>query len=203
MPNADFFAALGFFTRSGFLDPDTCAGLRAEVNRAPASPATVRADARSYDVDRSTRSTDWAEVVPEAVELIEGRLASVLPEVAQHYDLPLTGVQPLQFLVYQPGDFFERHRDRAEGDDAPSFSRARSIAAVIFLNGVGDAATAEAYRGGALTLYGLFDQSGADALGFPLEAEEGLLITFPADVMHEVRRVEEGKRYTVVTWFVT
>ena len=203
MPNADFFAAMGFFTRRGFLDSDTCARLRAEVERAPASPATVRADARSYAVDRSTRSTDWAEVAAEAVELVEGRLAGVLPDVARHYDLPLTGIQPLQFLVYEQGDFFERHRDRAEGDEAPSFSRARSVAAIIFLNGEGDPATGEAYRGGALTLYGLFDQSDAEALGFPLDAEEGLLITFPADVMHEVRRVEDGKRYTVVTWFHT
>jgi len=202
MPNAEFFAAMGFFTRRGFLDPDTCAHLRAEVKRAPASPATVRADARSYEVDRATRSTDWAEVVPEAVDLVEERLASVLPEVARHYELPLTGVQPLQFLVYEQGDFFERHRDRAEGDDAPSFSRARSVAAIIFLNGEGDPGSGEAYRGGALTLYGLVDQSDAETLGFPLEAEEGLLVTFPADVVHEVRPVEAGERYTVVTWFV-
>ena len=40
-----------------------------------------------------------------------------------------------------------------------------------------------------------------EALGLPLEAEEGLLATFPADVVHEVRPVEAGERYTVVTWF--
>ncbi len=42
-------------------------------------------------------------------------------------------------------------------------------------------------RAGALTLYGLFDQPDAETLGFPIEAEEGLLVTFPADVVHEVR----------------
>jgi len=205
MPTADFFASLGLFTRRGFLDPDTCARLRAEVKHAPANPSTVRADARSYEVDRSTRSTAWAQVADEAVELVEARLASVLPEVAQQYDLPLTGVQRLQFLVYEQGDFFKPHRDRAEGDDEASFSRARAVAAVIFLNGEGDPTAGEAYRGGELTLYGLFDRSDGEGegLGFPLEAEEGLLITFPADVLHEVRLVEEGKRYTVVTWFVT
>lgn len=202
MANADFFAALGFFTRRGFLDPGTCARLREEVRRAPASPATVRADARSYQVDRSTRRTDWADVPPDAVALVEQRLAEVVPDVGRHYDLPLTGVQPLQFLAYQPGDFFELHRDRAEGDDAPSFSGARRVAAVVFLNGEGDPASSEAYRGGALTLYGLFDQPDAETVGLSLEAEEGLLMTFPADVVHEVRRVEAGERYTVVTWFV-
>jgi len=77
------------------------------------------------------------------------------------------------------------------------------VAAIIFLNGEGDPSASDAYRGGALTLYGLFEQSDAETLGFPLEAEEGLLITFPTDVMHEVRPVEAGERYTVVTWLVT
>lgn len=201
MPNADFFAALGFFVRRGFLDPETSARLRAEVRGAPVSAATVRTDDRVYDVDRATRSTDWAEVAPEAVELVERRLAAVMPEVSRHYGIPLTGLQPVQFLVYRAGDFFERHRDRGEGDDTPGFSRARGVAAIIFLNGEGDPSTSDAYRGGALTLYGLFEQPDAETLGFPLEAEEGLLATFPADVTHEVRRVEAGERYTVVTWF--
>ena len=202
MPDADFFAALGFFTRREFLDARTCARLRADVGAAPASAATVRTDDRTYDVDRSTRSTKWAEPAPEAVELVEGRLAAIMPEVSRHYGVPFTGVQPLQFLVYRQGDFFQRHRDRGE-DDAPAFSRARRVAAVIFLNGEGDPSVSAGYRGGALTLYGLFEQPEAETLAFPLEAEEGLLVTFPGDVMHEVRPVEAGERYTVVTWFRT
>jgi predicted 2-oxoglutarate/Fe(II)-dependent dioxygenase YbiX len=98
------------------------------------------------------------------------------------------------------GDFFERHRDRGEGA-APSFSRARRIAAVVFLNGEGDPTSFDAYRGGHLTLYGLFEQPESESIGLPLEAEEGLMVTFPADVIHEVRPVESGERYTVVTWF--
>ena len=89
----------------------------------------------------------------------------------------------------------------ARASDTPGFSRARRVAAVIFLNGEGDPSVSDGYRGGALTLYGLFEQPDAETLGFPLEAEEGLLVTFPADVTHEVRPVEAGERYTVVTWF--
>lgn len=200
MPNADFFAALGFFVRREFLDPDTSARLRSAVRSGPARPATVRTDAGTYDVDRSTRRADWAKIAPELVEMVEGRLKAIVPDVATQYGVPVTGIQPLQFLVYRQGDFFDRHRDRDEGDDSPAFSRARRVAAVIFLNGEGDTA-ATGFRGGALTLYGLFDQPEAEALGFPLEAEEGLLFTFPADTAHEVRPVEAGERYTVVTWF--
>ena len=196
MPNADFFATLGLFVRPGFLGPEASAMLREAVRAAPAAPAIVRTNEGTYDVDRSTRSTDWAEMAPEAVELVDGRLEAVMPALAKHYGVQLSGIQPLQFLVYREGDFFERHRDRGEG----GFSQARRIAAVIFLNGEGDPA-AGAFMGGALTLYGLFDQPDAETLGFPIEAEEGLLVTFPAELVHEVRPVEAGERYTIVTWF--
>jgi SM-20-related protein len=199
MPDADFFTALGFFTQRGFLDSETCARLRVDMGASSRRVATVRTDHGTYDVDRSTRSTELADVAPEAVEFLERRLAAVMPEVSRHYGIPLKGLERLQFLVYRQGDFFQRHRDR--GADEDNVSGARRVSAVIFLNREGDPSTSATYRGGALTLYGLFEQSEADTLGFPVEAEEGLLVTFPADVMHEVRPVEAGERYTVVTWF--
>ncbi len=201
MPNADFFSHMGFFVVRDFLSAGMCARIRADVRSAAHRPATVRAEARRYDVDRSTRSTDLADVSPETLELIEGKLSGVMPDVARHYGIPLSGWQTLQFLVYREGDFFEPHRDRADDEDAASFSRARQVAAVIFVNSEGDPAE-DRYRGGALTFYGLFDRSDAEKLGFPLEAEEGLLMTFPTDVMHEVRPIEAGERNTIVTWFV-
>ena len=200
MANADFFAALGFYVRRGFLNPETSALLRSAVKDAPRSAASVRTDDRAYEIDRSSRRTDWADVASDAVELVEGRLRAIMPAVSRHYGVPLTGLQPLQFLVYRQGDFFERHRDRGEDSDTPAFSRARRVAAIIFLNGEGDP-SAGGYSGGSLTLYGLFDEPGAETVGFPLVAEEGLLATFPADVMHEVQPVGAGERYTVVTWF--
>ena len=200
MATADSFAALGLYVQRRFLDAETSDRLRSVVKSAPTSEATVRADDREYAVDRSTRSTDWADVVPELVDMVAKRLTAAMPDVSQHYGVPLVAVQPLQFLVYREGDFFERHRDRGEGSATSPFSLARRVAAVIFLNGGGDP-TSGGYRGGELTLYGLFDQPESEALGLPLEAEEGLLVTFPADVVHEVRRVEVGERYTVVTWF--
>jgi len=200
MATADTVAALGLYVRRGFLDPGFSERLRHAVKSAPTSEATVRTDDREYAVDRSTRSTGWADIAPDLVDMVTECLAGVLPDVSQYYGVPLVAVQPLQFLVYREGDFFERHRDRGESSVTSPFSRARRVAAVIFLNGGGDP-SADGYRGGELTLYGLFDQPESEAVGLPLEAEEGLLVTFPADVVHEVRRVEDGERYTVVTWF--
>ena len=202
MPNADFFATMGFFVVRGFLDPSACARLRGEVRAATHAPATVRTDESTYDIDRSTRSTDLADVTPESRTFVDRRLADVMPRVAAHYGFTLTGCERVQFLVYREGDFFRPHRDRADDEDAGSFSRQRRVAAVIFLNGEGGPSDAQSFQGGALTFYGLFDRDDAEALGFPLESEEGLLVTFPTDVTHEVRPVEGGERNTVVTWFV-
>jgi predicted 2-oxoglutarate/Fe(II)-dependent dioxygenase YbiX len=200
MPNADFFSMMGFFVARSFVDSDTCARLLADVRAAQQAPATVRVDGTKYEVDRDTRSTDMATVSPEGLALVEGLLADVAPRVAAHYGTEISGWQKPQFLVYREGDFFRPHRDRAEDEHEESFSQARRVSAVLFLNGDGDP-EAEGFRGGALTFYGLFDK-GDETLGFPLESEEGLLVTFPTDVVHEVRAVEAGERYTVVTWFV-
>jgi predicted 2-oxoglutarate/Fe(II)-dependent dioxygenase YbiX len=202
MLTADAFTALGFFAGRGFLDPETCLRLRETVKSARANPVTVRDDESGQEeVDRSSRSTDLAAVAPEAVALVERRLEALIPEISRHYELALTGLQRLQFLVYREGDFFRAHTDGSERDDAPEYLRSRRVAAVVFLNGEGDPATSDSYRGGALTFYGLFDQPEAKGISFPLRAEEGLLMTFPADVVHEVRPIEAGERYSVVTWF--
>jgi SM-20-related protein len=57
------------------------------------------------------------------------------------------------------------------------------------------------YGGGALTFYELFDDPVGRLIGFPLEANEGLL-AFRAEVLHSVAPVTHGDRYTIATWFV-
>jgi predicted 2-oxoglutarate/Fe(II)-dependent dioxygenase YbiX len=138
------------------------------------------------------------------------RLEEARVEIAAHYGVTLSGLQLPQFLVYAPGDFYRPHRDNAPGRDrerradetpTPGVSHERRISAVLFLNGPASEPTPGTYGGGALTFYGLLDDPRTQALGIPLEAEEGLLVTFPASLVHGVSPVEHGHRYTVVSWF--
>jgi SM-20-related protein len=39
-------------------------------------------------------------------------------------------------------------------------------------------------------------------LGIPLDADEGLLVTFPSRMLHAAAPVTHGERYTIVTWFL-
>jgi SM-20-related protein len=201
MPSADVFSMLGLFMRRNFLDAEAALGLREAIARAPAEAATVRSAGRD-EVDRTSRSTDLAAVAPESFALVERRLAAVTSELAQHYGIALTGFQRPQFLIYRPGDFFLLHTDNATKPDSPEYLRARKVAGVLFVNGEGDPERSPSFRGGHLTLYGLFEQARSENVGLPLQAEPGLLATFPADTLHEVTPVEAGERYTVVTWFV-
>jgi SM-20-related protein len=81
-------------------------------------------------------------------------------------------------------------------------SKSRQISAVIFLNGNSSQPRESTYGGGALTFYELLDDPIGQSLGFPLEAEEGLLIAFRADVPHSVAPVTHGDRYTIASWYV-
>jgi SM-20-related protein len=58
------------------------------------------------------------------------------------------------------------------------------------------------YGGGALTFYDLFDDPTGRSLGFPLQAEEGLLIAFRAEVPHSIAPVTHGDRYTIASWYI-
>jgi predicted 2-oxoglutarate/Fe(II)-dependent dioxygenase YbiX len=53
-----------------------------------------------------------------------------------------------------------------------------------------------------LTFYELLDDPVGRSLGFPLEANEGLLIAFRADVPHSVATVTHGDRYTIASWYI-
>lgn len=204
MPTADFFSTLGLFVAREFLPANTCATIRAEVRSAAVRPTLVRESGHTYVVDENTRRTKWADVSPETVAFVAERLLSVKPELERQFDCRLESCQRPQFLVYRKGDFFLQHRDRGAEEDAPEFSRRRQVSAVTFLNGESNDAAPETYRGGSLTFYGLLDDEGlgGKSMGFPLIGEEGLLVAFPTDLVHEVTPVLDGERYTIATWFV-
>ncbi len=204
MPRADFFSSLGLLVARGFFSPDVCAKLRSEVRSAAAHPAVVRDSGAEYLVDEDTRRTQLAEVSSETSAFVTDSLLGIKPELERHHDCRLEGCQDPQFLIYREGDFFRKHRDRASDPEAPDFERQRKVAVVVFLNSESEEPSSDTYEGGNLTFYGLLDDERLQgkSIGFPLAGEEGLLIAFPTDVVHEVSPVVRGERYTIVTWYV-
>jgi SM-20-related protein len=201
MPAADLFARLGLFVVGDFLDPPLCERLRSEAAKARAAPATVRTKENVYAVNAETRRTKQAQVPKADAGLLKKRLLSVKPQIEEHFGVALSGLQPLQFLIYSEGDYFRRHADRGPGVKGERHSEKRQISAVVFLNAESDDSSPDSYSGGALTFYGLVGDEQVK-VGLPLTGEAGLLVAFPSEVIHEVTPITRGERYSVATWFV-
>jgi SM-20-related protein len=196
MPASDFFARLGQFAANGFFDAALCGRLRAELSAGRGRPGVVYGDDGRVAVKRGARSTSLVEVSPDAVSLVHARLEALRPALESHFHVPLQGWEEVNFLRYSPGDYYHPHRDANPAPEAPDYMQARKVSIVLFLNGP-DAG----YGGGDLTFYGLLADPRWAAYGFPLRGEEGLLVAFRSDVLHEVTPVTRGERFTLVTWF--
>ena len=109
------------------------------------------------------------------------RLEQLGPDLERHFDTPLTGCQPLKLLRYTPGHFFHAHVDNGSDEVA-----ARRVSAVVFLNDQTDDAEPGSYSGGSLTFFGLVGGERGERVGFPLVGEKGLLVAFPAGMVHSV-----------------
>jgi predicted 2-oxoglutarate/Fe(II)-dependent dioxygenase YbiX len=201
MPPASFFAPFGLYCQPEFLPGDLCAELYAAMQTGARKTATVQTHASDREVDRKIRSTQWVTIPDDLLRAVTARLETATDTLARHYNVALTGPERPQFLSYSVGDFYKPHRDASHAHDAGERYRARKVSAVIFVNGQAPDPRPDAYGGGALTFFELFDDPTGKAVGFPLDPTPGLLATFPSDRLHSVAPVTHGERFTVVTWF--
>jgi predicted 2-oxoglutarate/Fe(II)-dependent dioxygenase YbiX len=201
MPPVSFFSAFGLLGVERFLEPELCADIRGEMAAADEVAATVRGEDRSYAVDEHSRMTSWAEVSGATSSLVEERLMTLCPDVERTFGVGVSGVQQPQFLRYGEGDFFTVHQDRGSDRKGAEFAQERQVSAVVFLNDETAEPAPDTYEGGALTLFGLIDAADDQSVGLPVTGEEGALIAFPSEMLHEVTPITRGHRFTVVSWF--
>lgn len=202
MPDYPFFARRGLFVRPAFLPPPAGARLIALAARGSYHPAGV-AHLEERKVDPAVRSTGVAEAGDALVELLTGTLSPALAEIEAWHGSPLRIVGGPDLLRYLPGDHYLPHRDRGDHGAEPSEMRARRVSLVLFLNGQSAGpreCSACGFGGGELVFFGLAPGAAWTRVGFPLRGETGLLVAFPSELVHEVRPVEWGERYTVVCW---
>ncbi|MDH3492187.1 MAG: 2OG-Fe(II) oxygenase [Acidobacteriota bacterium] len=138
----------------------------------------------------------------ELVERVTGKLNKLRPLLEKSYNLKLTGVQPPKFCLYETGDYYRFHIDAGEYKNIGEYATPRKVSAIVFLNEESQVPMEGKYSGGNLTFYGLMQKEAFSKFGLPLVGEEGMLITFPPNLGHEVTEVTSGERYTIATWFV-
>jgi hypothetical protein len=135
------------------------------------------------------RRDDGSAVAPEDARLSVERHYRMSSAAASHRTLPILQATSIAHIATTP----------------PTATRLASvisrISAVVFLNTTSPDPAPDTYGGGALTFYGLLDDPRAQSVGLPLDATEGLLMTFPAEIVHSVAPVTHGERYTAVSWY--
>jgi predicted 2-oxoglutarate/Fe(II)-dependent dioxygenase YbiX len=174
-----------------FLDPATCRRIRAAMDAGETETAEVLDD--EIEVRDEVRKVASVEVAPAIVDEVERRFDEQRASVAAFFDRDLTGREGAGFLRYADGGFYRAHRDRAFVASWPDAAR-RAIAVVVFLNSSRDADAAGTFGGGTLRVF-----AGDDVID--VVPTEGMLVAFPADLLHAVLDVTGGTRDTIVDWF--
>lgn len=196
MIDAEFFQKKGLLRfRRHFYSDLECQNLIREMHASPARPAQVfeseDASAQGY---RNTRNV----LVSDAIRAeMTQRLLAEIPALSEFYRLDLKSIQTLQFYCYQPGDYLKSHFDWI--DEMQGTVPRRLLSLVLYLNQAGPPEQG-GYQGGELMFYPE-SKRGGPKLGLPLKTETGMLITFDPEVLHEVRPVTTGYRYSVVAWY--
>jgi SM-20-related protein len=199
VPRVEYFRQFGIFSMAGFLGPASCLEVIETLRGSPSTPAVVVHDDFTGVEERERRSR--AVRVPASLRgALEARFAELLPVLADEFRLPLAGWEPAQFLAYRTGDFFAPHRDAGE---APEATGQRRVSVVLFLNAPSDPTGSPPYGGGEFLFWGLQPDPRWPEPGMPMPllGEAGLLIAFPSNLLHSVRPVTYGERYSIVTWF--
>jgi predicted 2-oxoglutarate/Fe(II)-dependent dioxygenase YbiX len=204
MASHQFLQQLGIFTIPEFLTPEECAHWRRVAVASGGVEARIYRDQQGLHDESARKTLEVALDDPRRLEL-EQRITALQTGLERHYGVTLNGLDQLSCLRYRAGDFFRMHADVPEsGSEQESAEFAavyrRCVSIVIFLNHPGH--DTEPYQGGALSLFGLMNIPASGDFGFPVEAETGLLVAFPATMLHEVSPVTAGNRYTLVSWFM-
>jgi predicted 2-oxoglutarate/Fe(II)-dependent dioxygenase YbiX len=189
---------LGLFVVERFLDEALLARLLDLGRSGPAEAARVLVGEAGL-VDGRVRRAGQLRLTDVLLAQVGRLLDALLPELAEHFAVRLSGYQLPQLIRYTAGDFYRAHTDNHPG--GPPELAARKVSCVAFLNGHTLPVSAGGFVGGALAFYRLTPRPTPDDCRTLLRPEPGLLVAFPSGLYHEVWPVLEGERYTLVTWY--
>ncbi len=125
-----------------------------------------------------------------------GRALYTLAQEANYnaaWNLKIDCIYPIQYGVYEEGDFYGWHMDQNIEFDPKSNESVKKISMSLFLNDPSE------YEGGDLDIeyQGPASDPRYDSFRLPM----GNAVFFQSDVWHRVRPVTSGIRKSLVAWF--
>ena len=207
MPSSEFFAQYGLLAVKDIFDRDFCSRICSEIQAESHIPgaalrgAVLKHGTKDRVVDEEIRRTKMFILASPNAARVREKLIELMPQVAKHFSIELSGCQTVKFAVYRTGDFFKLHVDTVDSENVSQEVKERKVSVVIFLNQETTVPQENSYCGGQLTFHGLMKDSVFGNLGLPLSSKPGLFIAFSPKIQHEVTPITNGERYVIITWY--
>lgn len=182
---------MSLFRLTALLSPGECLAIQRGMDAGMAELAEILGAGIHPEI--SVRAATVIDPAPNVVREVEAKLEGCREGVSGALGVRVAEREGAGFLRYPAGGFYRAHRDRGDDPEWDGAAR-RAVALVLFLNTSRAVSPAGEFDGGVLRLF----LRGGDVDVTP---EAGLLVAFPADVLHEVTEVRGGTRDTVVDWF--
>jgi predicted 2-oxoglutarate/Fe(II)-dependent dioxygenase YbiX len=199
--NLEALRALGLFLDEDFLASEACRRLRDDARAGTSETATI-VSGIDVIVDPGVRRAECFDITEARLrEHVHRQLDGVLPRLAAHYGVVLSGYEAPHVVRYPIGGFYRPHVDSDEKSQGAAETCRRKVSCVVFLNGSTPSTRDDSFAGGALAFFRLAERPTSENCKTFLYPEPNLLVAFKSGVYHEVLPVMAGFRWTLVTWF--
>jgi len=182
------------FLADGFLADDECLACVWAMDAGVREESEVLGPESESRLD--IRRAETIEVERAVLSLVEERLDRYRDRVARHFRLNLTAREGPGFVRYLEGGFYRPHVDRADSPAWPDAAR-RQVATIVFLGSSAPADEGGCFEGGVLRLY----PGGPESQPVEVVPRRGMMVAFPATLLHEVTVVQRGVRDAIVDWY--
>lgn len=148
------------------------------------SKIVKKATIENKEEDKQIRDSEVSWIYPSDAIWLYERLTLIAENLNnQFFNFNLFGmIEGIQFTKYTaPSGFYGMHMDKVFN------GAARKLSISVQLS------DEKEYEGGELLLY---TKANPDVMG----KEQGKLVAFPSYILHEVKPVTKGKRYSLVVW---
>jgi predicted 2-oxoglutarate/Fe(II)-dependent dioxygenase YbiX len=186
VPSGEIDNDLTMWVYTDVLTENDCDALIKLYNQVPGEEAGIGGGTNST-VDKTVRNVN--RVILPVHKGIGARLAAVgLDANAQRWGFDIKKANQSEFLKYPTGGGrYKGHIDTFLSKAPENLAECRKVTVLAFLN--------DDFKGGKFFL-----QTGHEKIYPP--QKKGTVIAFPSFILHGVEDVEEGERYSVVTWLV-
>ena len=182
----------GVVTRLDVLNPEECSYV-IETCKPFVEPSTIETPDSSADVIEEVRRSKSVVIGPddsrfESIRPLMQRTVEAFVECTQTgFYQEIHHTEAIQFTEYAEGDFYNWHMD-----SSPTTPRISSASLCL--------SDYRSFQGGDLSFRDMIDPNEKKPTPLSIKINQGELAVFPSLLVHSVKPITEGTRYSLVLW---